>query len=85
MSKVSKTGARKARAKPKGKAARKDKVKTSRALKSDAAIYLTEDDVCRLVTVKDAIVTLEDLFATWSDPATVNLPRQRAPRGRQRL
>ena len=42
---------------------------------------MTEDDVCRLVTIKDAIATLEDLFATWSDPATVNLPRQRAPVG----
>jgi hypothetical protein len=42
---------------------------------------LTEHDVCRLVTIKDAIATLEDLFATWSDPATVNLPRQRAPVG----
>jgi alanine dehydrogenase len=44
-----------------------------------APIYLNEDDVCRLVTVKDAIATLEELFATWSDPGTVNLPRQRAP------
>ncbi len=46
-----------------------------------AALYLTEEDVCRLVTVKDAIATLEELFATWSDPATVNLPRQRARAG----
>jgi alanine dehydrogenase len=85
MSKVKKASAaaRKAEAKPKlkRKAASKNKIKTSRALKSDAAIYLTEDDVCRLVTIKDAIATLEDLFATWSDPATVNLPRQRAPVG----
>lgn len=44
-------------------------------------IYLTEDDVCRLVTVNDAIGMLEDLFATWSDAATVNLPRQRARAG----
>ena len=28
-----------------------------------SAIYLTEADVGRLVTVKDAIVTLEELFA----------------------
>ena len=28
-------------------------------------IYLTEADVGRLVTVKDAIATLEELFATW--------------------
>ena len=45
---------------------------------TNAPIYLTEQDVCRLVTVKDAIATLEELFATWPDPATVNLPRQRA-------
>jgi len=44
-------------------------------------IYLTEEDVCRLVSVKDAIAALEDLFATWSDPATVNLPRRRARAG----
>jgi alanine dehydrogenase len=41
-------------------------------------IYLTEADVGRLVTVKDAIATLEALFATWGQPATSNLPRQRA-------
>ncbi len=44
-------------------------------------IYLTEADVRGLVTVKDAIAALEALFATWSDPATVNLPRQRARAG----
>jgi ornithine cyclodeaminase/alanine dehydrogenase-like protein (mu-crystallin family) len=53
--------------------------KAKAAAKIPAPIYLTEDDVRRLVTVKDAIATLEDLFATWSDPATINLPRQRAP------
>src|SRR6266404_3380886 len=42
------------------------------------AIYLTEADVGRLVTVKDAIAVLEALFATWGQPATTNLPRQRA-------
>ena len=41
-------------------------------------IYLTEADVARLVTVKDAIATLEELFATWGQPSTANLPRQRA-------
>ena len=41
-------------------------------------IYLTEADVGRLVTVKDAIATLEELFATWGQLPTVNLPRQRA-------
>jgi alanine dehydrogenase len=55
--------------------------KAKLAAKITAPIYLTEQDVCRLVTVKDAIATLENLFATWSDPATVNLPRQRAPAG----
>jgi alanine dehydrogenase len=52
--------------------------KPKAAAPADMPIYLTEKDVCRLVTVKDAIATLEELFATWSDPATVNLPRQRA-------
>ena len=41
-------------------------------------IYLTEADVGRLVTVEDAIATLEELFATWGQPSTANLPRQRA-------
>ena len=43
-----------------------------------SAIYLTEADVGRLVTVKDAIATLEELFAAWGAPTTANLPRQRA-------
>jgi alanine dehydrogenase len=43
-----------------------------------APIYLTEADVARLVTVKDAIGVLEELFATWGQGATANLPRQRA-------
>src|SRR5262249_28545630 len=43
-----------------------------------APIYLTEADVGRLVTVKDAIGVLEELFATWGQSATANLPRQRA-------
>ena len=42
-------------------------------------IYLTEADVGRLVTVKDAIAALEELFARWGQPSTANLPRQRAP------
>src|SRR5262249_34635936 len=45
---------------------------------STPPIYLTEADVGRLVTVKDAIATLEALFATWGQPSTSNLPRQRA-------
>jgi alanine dehydrogenase len=43
-----------------------------------AALYLTETDVQALVTVEDAIAALEQLFATWSDASTINLPRQRA-------
>jgi ornithine cyclodeaminase/alanine dehydrogenase len=43
-----------------------------------APIYLTEADVGRLVTVKDAIGVLEELFASWGEGATANLPRQRA-------
>ena len=60
---------------------------TKRATKNRAheaakgPLYLNEDDVKSLVNVKDAIAVLERLFATWSDPATVNLPRQRAPTG----
>jgi len=42
------------------------------------AIYLTEADVERLVTVEDAITALDELFATWGQPGTSNLPRQRA-------
>ncbi|HEY0440061.1 MAG TPA: ornithine cyclodeaminase family protein [Xanthobacteraceae bacterium] len=42
-------------------------------------LYLTEDDVARLVDVRDAIAALEEAFAAWRDPGTVNLPRQRAP------
>lgn len=46
-----------------------------------APLYLTEDDVRRLVSVKDAVATLEDLFKSWSDPATINIPRHRAKAG----
>lgn len=42
-------------------------------------LYLTESDVARLVDVRDAIAALEEAFAAWRDPGTVNLPRQRAP------
>jgi len=48
---------------------------------ANAPIYLTAEDVNRLVTVKSAIAMLEELFATWSEPTTVNLPRQRARAG----
>jgi ornithine cyclodeaminase/alanine dehydrogenase-like protein (mu-crystallin family) len=50
--------------------------------RSPGPLYLAEDDVRGLVTVKDAIATLERLFKTWGDPATVNLPRQRASAGK---
>jgi alanine dehydrogenase len=43
-----------------------------------SAIYITEADVQRLVTVKDAIATLEELFATWGQSSTANIPRRRA-------
>jgi ornithine cyclodeaminase/alanine dehydrogenase-like protein (mu-crystallin family) len=46
-----------------------------------APLYLTEEDVRALVTVKDAITALENLFATWAEPSTINLPRQRAKVG----
>ena len=44
-----------------------------------APIYITEADVARLVTVEDAIATLDELFATWGQPSTWNIPRRRAP------
>jgi ornithine cyclodeaminase/alanine dehydrogenase-like protein (mu-crystallin family) len=43
------------------------------------AIYITEADVSRLVTVKDAIAALEELFASWGQLSTWNIPRRRAP------
>jgi ornithine cyclodeaminase/alanine dehydrogenase-like protein (mu-crystallin family) len=43
-----------------------------------SAIYITEADVARLVTVKDALGSLEELFATWGQPLTDNIPRRRA-------
>ncbi len=66
---------------PKSKPKPKSPAKTKRATKARPAIYLTEEEVCSLVTVKDAIATLEGLFATWGDPSTINLPRQRARAG----
>jgi len=41
-------------------------------------LYLTEADVGRLVSVEDALASLEEAFAFWRDPGTTNLPRQRA-------
>jgi ornithine cyclodeaminase/alanine dehydrogenase-like protein (mu-crystallin family) len=42
-------------------------------------LFLTEEDVRPLVTMGDAIAALEAAFATWGEPGTANLPRQRAP------
>jgi alanine dehydrogenase len=74
--------------KGKAKAATRSRTKAATTNKSKAGssnkgpLYLTEDDVQRLVNVKDAIAALEMLFNTWIDPATVNLPRQRARIGK---
>jgi alanine dehydrogenase len=73
----------KAKATSKSKAASKTKYKKKAAIKTP--LYLTESDVRRLVTVKDAIATLELLFETWPEPETVNLPRQRATIGKGAL
>jgi len=74
-----------AKAGTKTKTGSKARTRTSTKNKSKAAVrgplYLSEDDVRRLVGIKDAIATLELLFETWPDPATVNLPRQRAAVG----
>jgi alanine dehydrogenase len=72
------TSAAMSRSRPKRTAANTVK---RRAAAPEPALYLTEADVLALVTVKDAIATLEALFKSWSDPATVNLPRQRASAG----
>jgi ornithine cyclodeaminase/alanine dehydrogenase-like protein (mu-crystallin family) len=64
----------------KTKAAPTNKPKAGGA--NNGPLYLTEADVQRLASVKDAIATLELLFETWPDPATVNLPRQRARIGK---
>ena len=70
----------KSRSRVKAAAGAKVKIKAVKAAR-DGPIYLTEGDVQKLVTVKDAIATLEHLFATWGDPSTINLPRQRARAG----
>jgi alanine dehydrogenase len=69
------------RAKTKGKTAGKSSSKGKVRTATNGPLYLSEDDVRRLVTVKDAIATLERLFKTWGDAETVNLPRQRAAIG----
>ena len=40
-------------------------------------IYISTDEVKRLVTIQDAIDSLEASFAHWSDASTANLPRRR--------
>jgi ornithine cyclodeaminase/alanine dehydrogenase len=42
-------------------------------------LYLTEADVARLVTMKDALATTGEAFAAWRAPGTTNIPRARAP------
>jgi len=42
-------------------------------------LYLTEADVARLVTMKDALATTGEAFAAWRTPGTTNIPRARAP------
>jgi ornithine cyclodeaminase/alanine dehydrogenase len=44
----------------------------------DVPLYITEAEVARLVTVEDALAVLEQLFATWGEPTTSNIPRRRA-------
>jgi ornithine cyclodeaminase/alanine dehydrogenase len=41
-------------------------------------LYITEAEVARLVTMDDALASLEACFGAWSEKATINLPRQRA-------
>jgi alanine dehydrogenase len=43
-----------------------------------APLYLTEEDVGRLLTVKDALAALDECFAHWHDPDTSNIDRRRA-------
>jgi alanine dehydrogenase len=46
-----------------------------------APIYITEEDVQRLLTVKDALAALDECFAHWHDPDTGNIDRHRARLG----
>jgi alanine dehydrogenase len=77
--------ARKGKAKSKAASRTKNKAAATKSKAGSAnkgPLYLTEADVQRLVSVKDAVAALEALFNTWADPATVNLPRQRARIGK---
>ena len=42
------------------------------------ALYITETDVARLVTIHDAIDALDECFAHWRELRSENLPRGRA-------
>src|SRR5579863_3257585 len=84
---MAKTAKKKARLKGKSapkrttQSASKSAAKSKSKAASKAPLYLTEADVQRLATVKDAIATLELMFETWPDATTSNLPRQRAQIG----
>ncbi|MBT4907322.1 MAG: ornithine cyclodeaminase family protein, partial [Rhodospirillaceae bacterium] len=43
------------------------------------SLYLSEQDVGRLVDVADAVTALEEVFGQWGRDGTENLPRQRLP------
>lgn len=43
------------------------------------ALFLSEEDVGRLVTMDDALNALESVFGHWGKNGTSNLPRQRLP------
>jgi alanine dehydrogenase len=45
----------------------------------NAPIYLAEEDVRRLLTVKDALAALEECFGHWRDGGITNIDRRRAP------
>jgi len=78
MKKTKKTPGAKTRTRPAAKKRARGKIGSKAGAERNRPIFLTEEDVQQLVTVKDAIAVLEELFATWSDPSTINLPRQRA-------
>jgi len=42
-------------------------------------LFLSADDVRPLVSMSDAIASLEEAFRCWDDPWAFNLPRQRMP------
>jgi alanine dehydrogenase len=48
------------------------------AIMSAAPAIISDGDVQRLLSVEDAVESLEAAFRHWDQPDTVNLPRQRA-------